>query len=1002
MLPLRDCLSGQLPFMVSKTGWGLGNMAVLFVSHSSKDNIAARDLEAWLRDHGFTDLFIDFSNIVGGEKWAQALRDATGACRVIICLVTENWLASDECFGEFKAAWYLGKPLIPLLLFKSDLPALNDRLSNVLGEYQGFDVTACMNAEGGLDLACDPQIERRLAVGLRAAGALAEIGLDPEAFAIDRTLRPTPFPGLSSFGDDDADAALFYGRSREIAETLEELRKVHAERDLRPLMILGASGAGKSSLLKAGIIPRLRREAPVWLPLHAFRPGADPLLNLSDALARTLADFGKIEASGVIRDRLSDAWRRAERKEHELSLVGTAALEAALEFEGRKLRTAADRANATILISIDQAEEMARAEGDSGEALADYLRAALAATASKWQLVFTIRTDSFSELQSHRRFHNLKARGYDLRVLPVFRFGGVVEEPAKRYGVSVDRALADALMEDAPRQDALPLLAFALQRLWHQYAASGTLTKDNYEKVGGLTGLIEDAAERALHGLGPEQDVPLPSGPPPKHRIDLAASTFVPALVQVNDQGATVRRIAEIGNFTVEQQDLLYQFDRWRLVVRREENNSGTLEVAHEALFRGWARLKGWLEPERARLETLRSLQVDALTWDRNSRDDTFLNHRDKRLAEAVTLADLDAYRKHMGTLEADYLAACQKREQDAKKAEELARTRTRWLRAGIYLLLLGIIAGLIGWINQSVIAEQWHYSTVTRPYARKYVWPYVLSAAKEQTLKPGDSFKECAENCPEMIVVPAGSFMMGSPEGQGQTNEHPQHNVVIREHFGVSKFELTLDEWNACVKGGGCSGYKGVGEYGKGPTTNVSWFDAQQYVTWLSEVSGKTYRLLSEAEYEYAARAGTTTAYPWGDDVKLNDKEMANCDGCGSTYVNTPAPVGSFPPNKFGLYDMVGNVREWTEDCVHSVGYNRAPTDGSAWITVDMSAWLNAGVCDARITRGGSWSDSPDALRSARRTWGANNNRNSNIGFRLARTLAAGAGAITAAPGMR
>src|SRR5262249_46372881 len=156
-------------------------------------------------------------------------------------------------------------------------------------------------------------VGRRLVTGLRAVGAIARVGLDPEAFAIDRALRPIPFPGLASFGDDNADAALFYGRSREIAEALEELRKMRAEHDLRPLVILGASGAGKSSLLKAGIIPRLRREAPAWLPLRAFRPGADPLLNFAEALARSFADFGKVEAHGVIRDRLLDAWSHAER-----------------------------------------------------------------------------------------------------------------------------------------------------------------------------------------------------------------------------------------------------------------------------------------------------------------------------------------------------------------------------------------------------------------------------------------------------------------------------------------------------------------------------------------------------------------------------------------------------------------------------------------------------------------------------------------------------------------
>jgi hypothetical protein len=160
--------------------------------------------------------------------------------------------------------------------------------------------------------------------------------------------------------------------TREIAYVLEELRKVRAERDLRPLVILGASGAGKSSLLKAGIIPRLRREAPAWLPLRAFRPGADPLLNFAEALARTFADFGPSEAHGVIRDRLMGAWSKAERADRgDLTPAGLAVLEAALEAEAQTLRNAADRPNASILISVDQAEEMARADGESGEALAD-------------------------------------------------------------------------------------------------------------------------------------------------------------------------------------------------------------------------------------------------------------------------------------------------------------------------------------------------------------------------------------------------------------------------------------------------------------------------------------------------------------------------------------------------------------------------------------------------------------------------------------------------------
>jgi len=281
-------------------------MPVLFVSHASKDDGQASALEAWLCASGFGDIFVDHHSIAGGDKWGEALRASAGACRVVLCLVTPNWLSSIECFSEFRAAWYMGKRIIPLFLLP---PAqgldeeAKKRFAQVCAEDQGIDLMPCLNAESGLNIDADRDAASRLKTGLRAAGANSRVGLDPQAFATDAKLRPTPFPGLASFGDGDADAALFYGRSREIAHTLEELRKIRAERDLRPFVILGASGAGKSSLLKAGTIPRLRRETPAFLPLRAFRPGADPLLNFAEALSRTLADYGRREAHGLIRDR---------------------------------------------------------------------------------------------------------------------------------------------------------------------------------------------------------------------------------------------------------------------------------------------------------------------------------------------------------------------------------------------------------------------------------------------------------------------------------------------------------------------------------------------------------------------------------------------------------------------------------------------------------------------------------------------------------------------------
>jgi hypothetical protein len=168
-------------------------------------------------------------------------------------------------------------------------------------------------------------------------------------------------------------------------------------------------------------------------------------------LARSLADFGQVEAYGIIGARLFNAWSAAERdNKKELTEPCQAALTDALEAEGHKLREAAGRMNATILVSIDQAEEIARTEGDSSDALSDYLRIALASAGSGWQVAFTIRTDSFPELQKHRRFENLNARGYDVRALPAFRFGDVIEKPAKRYGVIVGQNLAHALIRLRP------------------------------------------------------------------------------------------------------------------------------------------------------------------------------------------------------------------------------------------------------------------------------------------------------------------------------------------------------------------------------------------------------------------------------------------------------------------------------------------------------------------------------------------------------------------------
>jgi formylglycine-generating enzyme required for sulfatase activity/tetratricopeptide (TPR) repeat protein/CHAT domain-containing protein len=245
----------------------------------------------------------------------------------------------------------------------------------------------------------------------------------------------------------------------------------------------------------------------------------------------------------------------------------------------------------------------------------------------------------------------------------------------------------------------------------------------------------------------------------------------------------------------------------------------------------------------------------------------------------------------------------------------------------------------------------------------------------------PGEIFRDCP-TCPELVVIPAGSFIMGSPESEAgySSGEGPQRQVIIARPFAAGKFEVTFDEWDACVADGGCRGYRPADQgWGRGrlPVINVSWFDAKEYLWWLSQKTGYPYRLLSEAEWEYAARAGTTTPYSTGQDITTNDANFN--DGSEQwQHRQRTVEVGSFKPNPYGLHDMHGNVYEWVEDCAPS-SYTSAPTDGSAW--------SNA-ICSAHHLRGGSWVSNPKSLRSADRTRDKGVSRSNLIGFRVGKTL--------------
>jgi formylglycine-generating enzyme required for sulfatase activity len=245
-------------------------------------------------------------------------------------------------------------------------------------------------------------------------------------------------------------------------------------------------------------------------------------------------------------------------------------------------------------------------------------------------------------------------------------------------------------------------------------------------------------------------------------------------------------------------------------------------------------------------------------------------------------------------------------------------------------------------------------------------------------TNAPSTTFKDCAE-CPEMVRIPAGEFTMGSPPSEMYRGAEAQHSVNIPA-FALGKHEVTFDQWDACVADGGCNGYKPEDQgWGRGnrPVINVSWADAKAYAEWLSRKTGKAYRLPSEAEWEYAGRAGTTTAFSFGDSLTT---QQANFDGSpnGENRQQT-MPVGSFPPNAFGLHDMHGNVFEWIEDCWSDEYTSATPANGAPFTREN---------CQGHVMRGGSWEDYAGEARAAARVGAFTDDAFPSDGFRVALSL--------------
>jgi formylglycine-generating enzyme required for sulfatase activity/class 3 adenylate cyclase len=803
---------------------------------------------------------------------------------------------------------------------------------------------------------------------------VAETGHDGKFFAWPPASDPSrpPYRGLHSFEAEDT--GIFFGRDAPTIEALDRLRGLREAPAPRLLVILGASGSGKSSFMRAGLLPRLSRDDRNFLTLPIIRPERAVTFGDNGLLLALEGAFQAARIATTRADLRAAIEGGADTLCPVLKLLSEKATRAPLDFD-------INPRPPTLVISIDQGEELFRAEGAvEARAFLALLRNLLWQNVPSLIALFTIRSDAFESLQLARELEGVRQEILNLPPMPKGSYAEVIKGPAMRLErtgrpLKIEDSLIETLLADIEEgggKDALALLAFTLERLYLEYGGRGQLTLADYVALKGIKGSIEAAVERAFKEA--DKDPTIPKDRP--IRLALLRRGLIPWLAGIDpDSGSPRRRVARKSEIPEEARPLINHLVEQRLLATdiSSETDEQTIEPGHEALLRQWGLLEGWLAEDAGLLAAMEGVKRASRDWAANNRDAAWLTHGTDRLAAAERLTERPDLAANLEPTDREYLAAC-------RTVEAFARDQKRRAQALIYILLIGVITGLVGWINQSYLKQQWRWFTVTRPYMVTQVRPYVLSTTAVRALKPMDSFKECAKHCPEMIVLPMGSFTMGSPTSIGNDNEHPQHQVTIKSSFAVAKFELTFADWDACAAYGDCDPDVSDGGFGRGqqPVINVSWNDAQRYATWLSKMTGKPYRLLSEAEYEYAARAGMQTAYPWGDAI---GKGNANCISCGSEWDGKhPAPVGSFAPNQFGLYDIVGNVMEWVEDCVHS-NYDGAPADGSAWI--------EGGDCNRRFVRGGAWDREPDTLRPAFRGWrGGTAVRFDNRGFRLARTL--------------
>jgi WD40 repeat protein len=654
-------------------------MSKIFISHSSKNNIQAAALKYWLKDQGWEDAFLDVSVDKGlspGEQWKNALSKAADRCEAVICLLSNEWVVSHECKVEYRHAEYLGKNIFIVFI-----EPCNDK--DLTSSWQRCELFGNGEMET-IRFELDNKVEevQYLSKGLKKLKqGLKKVGLEANHFNYD--ISRTPYPGFRAL--DFEDAAIFFGRDAALNRALANLRTLRERGVEQMFVILGASGAGKSSFLRAGLLPRLVRDDCNFVTLPVIRPESAVITGKNGLIASLEKAYLSFKQPK----------NRADIKK---SLESTADFQDTL-YELQKFAVArlseSNSIPPMLILPIDQAEELYNIDGQQevGKfiALITHLfeitgESDKQATDKRPRLfvIITIRSDSYPRFQNDNKLNIIKPYLFSLPPIERAEYKDIIEKPAARrtdagLPLIIDPALTEQLLKDTEGADALPLLAFTLERLFYDYGSDNNLSLNDYETLGGLEGSITAAISEAL--ANPQL---VPVIPADSHQQnELLRQAFIPWLAFIDpDTEELKRRVARWDEIPVIAQPVIERLIQQRLLVRDFRKVLGSsvdtvvLEVAHEALLRRWSLLSNWLDEDAGAIKTLYSAKRSADEWHRNGNREDWLIHDGERLSLLEGLLNRIEFYRLLEEQGRSYVRACRKYEDELKAEQQELKQR--------------------------------------------------------------------------------------------------------------------------------------------------------------------------------------------------------------------------------------------------------------------------------------------------------------------------------------